>query len=152
MQPPRLISPASIPILKLFGNQTELKMSVPAELRVLCNQLSSTPVAQLPQITPLLLRNVLRCRAPLSAPSGNAAKADASETSVLVHKLKTHVSTLLNGKSIEGKFVAVVLIKGLVDVGGWEVLRTAEPWVRGLLAIVTVSLTEILSIAILTYF
>lgn len=124
-------------------------MSVPSELRVLCHQLSSTPVAHLPQITPLLLRNVLRCRAPLSAPLGNAAKADASETSVLVHKLKTQISTLLNGKSIEGKFVAIVLIKGLVDVGGWEVLRTAEPWVRGLLAIVTVSLLELVVYSVL---
>lgn len=112
-------------------------MSAPSELRTVCVQLQSTPVAQLPQVTPLLLRNIARCRVPLSAPSGNAAKSDASETSVLVHKLKTHVSTLLNGRSIEGKFVAVVLIKGLVDVGGWEILRGAEPWTRGLLAIIT---------------
>lgn len=115
-------------------------MSVPTALRVLCHQLSSTPVAQLPQITPLLLRNVVRCRAVVSAPSGNAAKSDASETSVLVHKLKTHVSTLLHGKSTEGKFVAVVLIKGLIDIGGWEVLRGAEPWARGLLAIISVNI------------
>ena len=113
-------------------------MSGPSELRTVCVQLQSTPVAQLPQVTPLLLRNIARCRVPLSAPSGNAAKSDASETSVLVHKLKTHVSTLLNGRSIEGKFVAVVLIKGLVDAGGWEILRGAEPWTRGLLAIITV--------------
>jgi hypothetical protein len=114
-------------------------MSLPSELRVLCHQLSSTPVAALPQITPLLLRNVSRCRGPLSSPSSNAAKADASETSVLVHKLKTHVSTLLYGKSVEGRFAAIVLIKGIVDVGGWEVLRGAESWVRGLLAILGVS-------------
>lgn len=118
---------------------------------MLCNQLSSIPTAQLPQITSLLLRNVLRCQGPLSSPSNNAAKADASEASVLVHKLKTHVSTLLHGKSTEGRFTAIILVKGIIDVGGWEVLRGAEPWVRGLLAILTVSrFTTLLMVQTLT--
>ncbi|TVY43374.1 Pre-rRNA-processing protein [Lachnellula occidentalis] len=110
-------------------------MSLPPELRFLCAQLSSTPPTDLPRLTPSLLRNVLRCRAPLSSAVGNAVKADASATSVLVHKLKTQLSTLLNGKSQEGRLVAVVLIKAVVEVGGWEVLRGAESWVRGLLAL-----------------
>lgn len=113
-------------------------MSIPPELRVLNHQLSTVPAAQLPQITPLLLRNILRCQGPLSSPSTNAAKDDASEASA-VHKLKNHVSRLLNGKSAEGRFAAVILVKGIIDVGGWEVLREALPWVRGLLAILTVS-------------
>jgi hypothetical protein len=113
-------------------------MSAPAELRVLCHQLTTTPVAQLPQITPSLLRNISRCGGPLSAASGNAQKSNANETTLLVHKLKTHVSTLLHGRTIEGRFAAVVLVKGIVDIGGWEVLRGAESWVRGLLAILGV--------------
>lgn len=55
---------------------------------------------------------------------------------VHVHKLKTQVNTLLTGKSNNGRFTAVVLIKAIVDVGGWECLRLSEPWVRGLLSVI----------------
>lgn len=114
------------------------QMSIPPELRVLNHQLSTVPTAELPHLTPLLLRNVLRCKGPLSSPSTNAAKDDSSEASA-VHKLKNHVKRLLEGKSAEGRFAAIILVKGIIDVGGWEVLREALPWVRGLLAILTVS-------------
>ncbi|KAE9374599.1 hypothetical protein N431DRAFT_438041 [Stipitochalara longipes BDJ] len=110
-------------------------MSLPPELRVLCFQLSATPAADLPHLTPTLLRHVLRCQIPLSSPAGNAAKADATASSVLVHKLKTQVTTLLNGKSPEGRFAAVVLIKAIVEVGGWEILQGADSWVRGMLTL-----------------
>jgi hypothetical protein len=113
-------------------------MSLPPELRVLCFQLSSTSTSDLPRLTPTLLRHVSRCQTPLSSPAGNAAKADASASSVLVHKLKTQLSTLLSGKSPEGRFTAVVLIKAVVEVGGWEVLHGAESWVRGLLSVLGV--------------
>ena len=115
-------------------------MSLPPELRVLCIHLSSTPVAELPRLTPTLLRQVLRCHVPLSNPTGNGAKADSTASAVLVHKLKTQLSTLLNGKSPEGRFTAVVLIKAVVEVGGWEVLRGSESWVRGLLSILVVGI------------
>lgn len=83
---------------------------------------------------------MLRCQAPLSSSSTVSTKNDAtaSASSVLVHKLKTQLSTLLNGRSLEGRFTAVVLIKGVVEVGGWEVLQGSESWVRGLLAILGV--------------
>jgi pre-rRNA-processing protein RIX1 len=78
-------------------------MSLPPELRALCHQLSSTPSTHLPCTTPLLLRNVLRCGGPLSSEASNTSKPDTSETTLLVHKLKTQISTLLHGKSIEGR-------------------------------------------------
>lgn len=107
---------------------------------MLCFNLSNTPAADLPRITPSLLSHVLRCHAPLSSSSAISAKNDssASASSVLVHKLKTQLSTLLNGKSSEGRFAAIVLIKGVVEVGGWEVLQGSESWVRGLLAVLGV--------------
>lgn len=113
-------------------------MSLPPELRVLCFQLSTTPATDLPCLLPTLLRHVLRSQIALSSSSGNAGKADASATAVLVHKLKTQLSTLLNGKTPEGRFAAVVLIKAVVEVGGWEVLQGAELWVRGLLSVLGV--------------
>lgn len=124
-------------------------MSLPSELRVLCFKLSSTPVAELPRLLPALLQYVLRCQGPLSS-LPNPGKADVSPSSVLVHKLKTQLSTLLNGRSSEGRFAAVVLIKGVVEIGGWEVLRGAESWVRGLLSILGVRITFILICSKLT--
>ncbi|KFY09035.1 hypothetical protein V492_05677 [Pseudogymnoascus sp. VKM F-4246] len=118
------------------GQTKKHQMSIPPELRALNHQLATVPTAQLPQIAPLLLRNVLRCQGPLSSPSTNATKDDGSDV-FAVHKLKNHVKRLLEGKSAEGRFAAIILVKGIIDVGGWEVLREALPWVRGLLAILT---------------
>lgn len=113
-------------------------MSLPPELRVLCNQLSTTPTTDLPRLTPVLLRNILRCQVVLSSSAANAAKSDSSTASVLVHKLKTQLSALLTGRTPEGRFTAVVLIKAVVEVGGWEVLRGAESWVRGMISVLGV--------------
>lgn len=58
---------------------------------------------------------------------------------MLVHKLKTHITTLLNGRTPASRFAGMALVKAVVDVGGWECLRTAEPWVRGLLSMLQVT-------------
>ena len=114
-------------------------MSLPPELRVLCFQLSNNPPSELPRLAPTLLRHVRRCHAALSS-AGATSKLEnsASSIQVQVHKLKTQISTLLSGKSPEGRFTAVVLIKAMVEAGGWEILRGSEPWVRGLLTILGV--------------
>lgn len=108
-------------------------MSLPVDLRVLCGRLASTAPTDLLPICPILVNHVLRCGGPLSAPHDSAKKDSSSESSMLVHKLKTHINTLLNGRTSQGRFAAIVLIKAVVDVGGWECLRTSEPWVRGLI-------------------
>ncbi|KAL6909022.1 rRNA processing/ribosome biogenesis domain-containing protein [Trichoderma evansii] len=106
------------------------------DLRVLTRKLTSIQPAQLPHSLPSLIRHVLRCRDALSAPQDPKAKGDGSQTSMLVHKLKTSITTLLNGRSREGRFVAIGLVKAAVDVGGWETLRGSAAWVSGLLSIV----------------
>ncbi|PHH89207.1 hypothetical protein CDD83_6494 [Cordyceps sp. RAO-2017] len=114
----------------------------PPDLRVLCRKLSSIPPAQLPHALPALSKHVARCRHALSGPQQQQqqqqqkARDDASQTSLLVHKLKTGISTLLTGRSPEARFAAIGLVKAAVDVGGWETLRGSEPWVRGLLSVV----------------
>lgn len=109
----------------------------PPDLRVLCHKLTTTPPDLLPRQLPALSRNVLRCKDVLAAQHDAKNKEDAS-TSTLVHKFKRSITTLLEGRSRDGRFAAVVLIKAVVDVGGWEILRTAGPWVNGLLSIVQV--------------
>lgn len=115
-----------------------MSSSASTDLRVLTRKLTSIPPAQLPHSLPSLIRHVLRCRDALSAPQDPKAKGDASQTAMLVHKLKTSITTHLNGRSREGRFAAIGLIKAAVDVGGWETLRGSEAWVRGLLSIVQV--------------
>ncbi len=54
---------------------------------------------------------------------------------MLVHKFKTQISALLQGRTTEERWAAVVLIKATVEAGGWEVLSGSGAWVRGLLGI-----------------
>ncbi|KAK4186538.1 rRNA processing/ribosome biogenesis-domain-containing protein [Podospora australis] len=111
--------------------------AAPADLRVLCRRLASTPADDLPRLCPLLVSHVLRCGGPLSAsPDAGKGKDKGSETPMLVHKLRTHITTLLNGKSPAGRFAAVCLIKAVVDVGGWESLRASAAWIRGMIGVV----------------
>ncbi|KAK4146946.1 rRNA processing/ribosome biogenesis-domain-containing protein [Dichotomopilus funicola] len=105
------------------------------DLRVLCRRLTSTPIDNLPRLCPVLVGHVLRCGGPLSAPQDAKGKDKSSEAPVLVHKLRTHITSLLTGKSPAGRFAAVCLIKAVVDVGGWESLRVSGPWIRGLIAL-----------------
>ncbi|ROW13044.1 hypothetical protein VPNG_06023 [Cytospora leucostoma] len=112
-------------------------MSLPPDLQVLCRRLTSTDPADLPALCPSLINYVHRCKTVLSLPTDQKLKEGSPEASVLVNKLRTHITTLLNnGRSQPGRFSAAILIKAIVDVGGWESLRTSETWVRGLLTIV----------------
>ncbi|KAK0709135.1 rRNA processing/ribosome biogenesis-domain-containing protein [Lasiosphaeria miniovina] len=110
-------------------------MSVPTDLRVLCRRLASTPADDLPRFCPVLVSHVLRCGEPLSAAQEAKGKDKTSEAPVLVHRLKTHITTLLTGKSPAGRFAAVCLIKAVIDVGGWETLKASDPWIRGLISV-----------------
>ncbi|KAI6251396.1 Pre-rRNA-processing protein rix1 [Erysiphe necator] len=107
-------------------------MSLPPDLRVLCDQISSVPVVELPSLLPSLSQKILYCKGLVTK---STSQSDTSGVSILVHKLKTRLTTLLNGKQPEGRFVAIVLIKAFIDIGGWDALKTSGPWVRGLLSI-----------------
>lgn len=115
-----------------------MSASLPPDLRVLCRKLTSIPPAQLPHALPSLINHVLHCKEPLSAAHEQRPKDKSTEASQLVHKLKASITTLLNGRNRDARFAAIGLIKATVDVGGWEVLRGTEPWVRGLLSVIQV--------------
>ncbi|KFG81618.1 hypothetical protein MANI_019386 [Metarhizium anisopliae] len=110
--------------------------SPPADLQVLCRKLTSIPQAQLPHALPLLTRHIVRCKDTLAAPQEQKSKDDGSQSAQLVHKFRTSVTTLLKGRDREARFAAIGLVKAIIDVGGWEMLRVSEPWVAGLLSIV----------------
>ncbi|KAI1212952.1 uncharacterized protein F4807DRAFT_305639 [Annulohypoxylon truncatum] len=109
--------------------------SLPPELRSLCRRLTATKVEQLPSLLPSLLKDLLRCQEPLSRPQEAKTSESSSESTVLVHKLKTQISALLNSRNVQGRFVGVALVKCVIETGGWECLRTSELWVRGILSI-----------------
>ncbi len=114
-------------------------MSIPPDLRVLCRRLATASPASLPALCPVLVNHILRCSEPLSTSADQrGSKSSTSEAAVLVHKLKTHITTLLQGKTASGRFAGAVLAKAVVDAGGWECLRTSETWVRGLLSLLQV--------------
>ncbi|KAF2666185.1 hypothetical protein BT63DRAFT_458549 [Microthyrium microscopicum] len=99
-------------------------------LRALAYRLTSTPVPDLPRFIPHLPGQLAPCKNILSSPH-----PPSSESAAIVHQLKTRTSSLIQDRSIEGRFVAVVLVKCLVDFGGWEILHTSGSWVRSLISI-----------------
>ncbi|KAH9438090.1 hypothetical protein MCOR02_001731 [Pyricularia oryzae] len=109
-------------------------MAANSDLRVVCRKLKSTPADDLLNVCPSLVQHVIHSGRALTAPVEQKPKDGGSETAMLVHKLKTHITTLLNGKTPASRFAGMALVKSVVDAGGWECLRAAEPWVRGLLS------------------
>ncbi|KAI3343595.1 rRNA processing/ribosome biogenesis-domain-containing protein [Ustulina deusta] len=104
-------------------------VTLPPELRSICRRLTSTKIEQLPPLLPILLKDVGRCQEPLSRPL-----EPSSEASGLVLKLKTQMTSLLNGRTCQGRFVGAALVKAVVESGGWECLRISGPWVNGLIS------------------
>ncbi|CAO2649249.1 Nn.00g066340.m01.CDS01 [Neocucurbitaria sp. VM-36] len=108
-----------------------------ATLRALTFRISSTPTSQLPQHVPAIAASLANCRTLLSSTQSSGSKASSSEASVAVHKYRTLLSTLLQDRTIQGRWSAIVLIKASIEVGGWETLQKCLPWVRGLLGFLT---------------
>lgn len=104
-----------------------------ATLRALTFRISSTPPSQLPQHVPAIAASLANCRTLLSSTQAPGAKATSSEASVAVHKYRTLLSTLLQDRTFQGRWAAIVLIKATIESGGWETLQKCLPWVRGLL-------------------
>ncbi|KAL7626299.1 hypothetical protein AAE478_003070 [Parahypoxylon ruwenzoriense] len=109
--------------------------ALPPELRSLCRRLTSTKVEQLPALLPSLLKDLQRCQEPLSRPQEAKTSESSPESAVLVHRLKTQITSLLNSRNAQGRFVGAALVKAVVETGGWECLRASEQWVRGLLSV-----------------
>ncbi|OJD39004.1 armadillo-like helical [Diplodia corticola] len=121
-------------------------------LKAVTYRLSSVPAKQLPALIPHVTATLPACKPVLSAPQIASGK-DASETAVLVHKFRTQISTLLQDRSVEARWSAVILAKSAVELGGWEMLQKSGPWVRGLLGILTKPdppTTKVLTIVTLT--
>ena len=111
-----------------------------SSLRIAAKILSSTPSQRLPSKIDHLIHAITAASDLLSSGDSQASADSSGNLSVTVHKFKTQISTLLHSRILEGRWTATVLIKTTVEAGGWEVLKSCMPWVRGLLAILTVCL------------
>ncbi|RAH44742.1 uncharacterized protein BO95DRAFT_474312 [Aspergillus brunneoviolaceus CBS 621.78] len=103
-------------------------------LHAVNHRLTNIPVKQLPPLASCLAASLSNCGELLSTPQSQKSKSDA-DNAVQVHKLMTRLASLLQDRSVEGRWTAVVLVKALVEAGQWEVLRGCEPFVRGLIGI-----------------
>lgn len=113
-------------------------MASSTSLRAVTHRLTTTPVKELPHLASFLAASLGDCGDILAAPqSQKSANAEAGNA-LQVHKLKARLTSLLQDRSFEGRWTAVVLVKATIEVGQWEMLRECEPWVRGLLGILSV--------------
>ena len=111
----------------------------PDMLRVVTQRLSSTPVKQLPHVAPYLAVNIAHNGQALAKSSKDDKLVGRTDSALIVHKLKTQLSALLQDKNREARYAAVILIRATVEVGGWNVLQGVGAWVRDLVGLLGVS-------------
>ncbi|SMR57260.1 unnamed protein product [Zymoseptoria tritici ST99CH_1E4] len=103
-----------------------------ALLKALNYRISSTTTDKLPAAATQIASSLWNCRNILSAATDTKQN---NEASIVVHRFKTQLGSLLNDRTIEGRWSAVVLIKATIEAGGVEILSKSNVWVRSLLGI-----------------
>lgn len=101
-----------------------------ASLRAATFRLSTTSPDQLPKVASQVAASVWNCKDVLSASADSKQAKDASS---VVNRFKTQLTTLLQDRTVEGRWAAVVLVKAAVEAGGLELLGKSNTWVKNLL-------------------
>lgn len=102
-----------------------------ATLKQLTFRISSTPVHQLPRVAAQVSASLWACRELLSSTAPSTKQN--SEDGVTVYRFKTQLTALLQDRTIEGRWSAVVLLKATIEAGGLEILSKSSGWVKTLL-------------------
>jgi hypothetical protein len=63
------------------------------------------------------------------------ASKSSNEATAIAHRFKTTLTSLLQDRTIEGRWAAVVLTKAAVEAGGVATLSKSNGWVKSLVAI-----------------
>jgi len=100
-------------------------------LRCISVRLSAVETAELPRTVANQVQNFQECKGILSQPK--SSQPGNNEVNIVIHRLYTQAVALLQGRSVEERWSAAVLIKGLVEAGGYEILSKSKNWVTGLL-------------------
>ena len=102
-------------------------------LRAITYRVSSTSAKQLPHVAGQIAASLWSCRDIISA-SPDSLKSSTEGANIL-HRFKTTLTSLLQDRTPEGRWAAVVLTKATIEAGGIEILSKSNPWVRSLLGI-----------------
>lgn len=97
-------------------------------LRAIATRLTSTPIDELPHQVGYLATSVTSCSDILRNPS------PSNDQAVLLHKLRTRVSTLLQDRTAEGRYCGIVIAKALTETGGTAFPPESGSWVRSLIS------------------
>lgn len=103
-------------------------------LRVITTRIDITSTDRLAHVAPLLAADLSR-----SAECYVAAQSDRSEGAVLINKLKAQIGSFLKHDADAAKYAAIVLIKSLIEIGGYTVLQESGNWIVRLVEILKVS-------------
>ncbi|GAB1731158.1 hypothetical protein NU195Hw_g8266t1 [Hortaea werneckii] len=104
-----------------------------ATFRAATFRLSTTGQKQLAFIAPQIAAQLWHCKDLLSTTPESTKQS--SDVSVTVHRFKTKISSLLQDRTFEGRWAAVILTKAAIEAGGVEVLSKSNAWVRSLIGI-----------------
>ena len=107
-------------------------------LRVVTQRLSNTPPTHLAHVAPILAGDISKCRESLSVPQIGTLNKGSPDNVILIHKLKTQLSALLQERTPDARYAAVILIKATVEAGKYEILQGTAPWIKGLVNILGV--------------
>lgn len=97
-------------------------------LRAATNRLTSTPIDALPHQVGYLSNSIAACKDVLRSQSL------PSDQSVVVHKLKTRTSALLQDRTAEGRFCGITIARTLLEAGGTAGLSESNNLVRNLIS------------------
>ncbi|EME81876.1 uncharacterized protein MYCFIDRAFT_32496 [Pseudocercospora fijiensis CIRAD86] len=99
-------------------------------LRAVTYRITTTPPHELPLVAAQISASIWNCRDLISLPS---EKKQTRETAEILKSFHTRLGSLLQERSIEGRWAAVVLVKATIEAGGLQVLSTCNAWVKILL-------------------
>lgn len=117
-------------------------MTAVMALRAAVHNLCTIPVKELTSTAEYIATTISESSAILSVPANQGQSAGEPDKAVLLQKLKARITSLLQDKTVEGRWAGVVIMKATVESGRWEILRGCEPWARHILAILGVCLIK----------
>ncbi|OAL69501.1 hypothetical protein A7D00_6621 [Trichophyton violaceum] len=110
-------------------------MTAVMALRAAVHNLCTIPVKELTSTAEYIATTISESSAILSVPANQGQSAGEPDKAGLLQKLKARITSLLQDKTVEGRWAGVVIMKATVESGRWEILRGCEPWARYILAI-----------------
>ncbi|KAF7189867.1 Pre-rRNA-processing protein rix1 [Pseudocercospora fuligena] len=99
-------------------------------LRAVTYRITTTPSQELPLVVAQISAAIWSCRDLISLPSENKQNREKAE---ILKRFHTRIGSLLQERSIEGRWAAVVLVKATIEAGGLEVLSKCNAWVKTLI-------------------